>query len=96
MSRVWQTTFGKQRTNLANGAKIWQISAHKFNVIFAVLVDEIELHFFRWTLCAGVFSLGKKSLVTSIPRGKLAYKQPSLQKMLNLFQFWYKVSKLIQ
>jgi len=45
---------------LPNGAQIWQISAHKFGLNF---VGEIEHQMFCRMLCAGVFLLGKQSLV---------------------------------
>jgi len=49
---------------LANGAQIWQISAHKFGLNF---FGEIEQQNFHQTLCAGIFLLGKQSLVKLTP-----------------------------
>jgi len=50
--------------HLANDAQIWQISAHQFGLHF---VSEIERKIFGQTLCAGIFLLGKQSLVQLTP-----------------------------
>jgi len=58
--------FGAQIVQMANS--IWVISAHKLSLNFVV---EIEQLIFCQTLCAGVFFLGKQSLMKSTPEVQL-------------------------
>ena len=60
-SFLWQTAFGKRRTNLANFTQILALYS------LEAMVGEIERQIFRQRQFAGAFLLGEQSLVKSTP-----------------------------